>query len=60
VSDSLSSRVEAEELTLSPDDDDNEVVIQTNRPHKRSTFELDPPPVSAKAKRTSNGLPSKS
>jgi len=35
----LSGKVEAEELAMSPEDD--EVVIQNNRPAKRSTFELD-------------------
>ena len=48
--------IEAEELPVSPDD--NEVVIQNKRPAKRSTF--DQPPVSVKAKRLSNGKPSRS
>jgi len=42
-------KVEAEELAMSPEDD--EVVIQNNRPAKRSTFELDQPPISVKSKR---------
>ena len=58
MDDSSSGKVQAEELPVSPDD--NEVVIQNRRPAKRSTFELDQLPVSAKAMRPSNGLPSKS
>jgi len=58
MDDSSSGKVQAEELPVSPDD--NEVVMQNKRPAKRSTFELDQPPVSVKAMRPSNGLPSKS
>jgi len=55
---STPGKVDSAALPLSPDDD--EVVIQNNKRAKRSTFELDQPPVSVRAKRPSNGLSTKS